>query len=178
MAGVTVPAETKILIGEVEALTSAKNLRTRSFLLYLPCTKQKHLMMQLQKLNSSWLTADMVIHLPLYINVNEKKKWQNMQQPYEDLPYPDNTPSSQGGIGDLYNFKLVPSLTLGCGSWGGNSVSENVGVKHLINIKTVAERRENMLWMRTPEKVYFKKGCLPVALDELGMLWVRNVALS
>ena len=78
-----------------------------------------------------------------------------------------NTPSSQGGIGDLYNFKLVPSLTLGCGSWGGNSVSENVGVKHLINIKTVAERRENMLWMRTPEKVYFKKGCLPVALDEL-----------
>ena len=75
-----------------------------------------------------------------------------------------NTPSSQGGIGDLYNFKLAPSLTLGCGSWGGNSVSENVGVKHLINIKTVAERRENMLWMRTPEKVYFKKGCLPVAL--------------
>ena len=79
-----------------------------------------------------------------------------------------NTPSSQGGIGDLYNFKLVPSLTQGCGSWGGNSVSENVGVKHLINIKTVAERRENMLWIRTPEKVYFKKGCLPVALDELG----------
>lgn len=78
-----------------------------------------------------------------------------------------NTPSSHGGIGDLYNFKLAPSLTLGCGSWGGNSVSENVGVKHLINIKTVAERRENMLWFRTPQKVYFKKGCLPVALDEL-----------
>ena len=78
-----------------------------------------------------------------------------------------NTPSSQGGIGDLYNFKLNPSLTLGCGSWGGNSVSENVGVKHLINIKTVAERRENMLWFRAPEKVYIKKGCLPVALDEL-----------
>ena len=78
-----------------------------------------------------------------------------------------NTPSSLGGIGDLYNFKFAPSLTLGCGSWGGNSVSENVGVKHLINIKTVAERRENMLWLRTPEKVYFKKGCMPVALDEL-----------
>ena len=78
-----------------------------------------------------------------------------------------NTPSSQGGIGDLYNFKLMPSLTLGCGSWGGNSVSENVGVKHLINIKTVAERRENMLWFRAPQKVYIKKGCLPVALDEL-----------
>ncbi|MBR6569698.1 MAG: iron-containing alcohol dehydrogenase, partial [Clostridia bacterium] len=78
-----------------------------------------------------------------------------------------NTPSSHGGIGDLYNFKLAPSLTLGCGSWGGNSVSENVGVKHLLNIKTVAERRENMLWFRVPEKVYIKKGCLPVALDEL-----------
>lgn len=78
-----------------------------------------------------------------------------------------NTPSSQGGIGDLYNFKLRPSLTLGCGSWGGNSVSENVGVKHLINIKTVAQRRENMLWFRVPQKVYMKKGCLPVALDEL-----------
>ena len=78
-----------------------------------------------------------------------------------------NTPSSQGGIGDLYNFKLAPSLTLGCGSWGGNSVSENVGVKHLLNIKTVAERRENMLWFRAPQKVYFKKGCLPVALREL-----------
>ena len=78
-----------------------------------------------------------------------------------------NTPSSHGGIGDLYNFKLAPSLTLGCGSWGGNSVSENVGVKHLINIKTVAERRENMLWFRAPQKVYLKKGCLPVALDEL-----------
>ena len=79
-----------------------------------------------------------------------------------------NTPSSHGGIGDLYNFNLAPSLTLGCGSWGGNSVSENVGVKHLLNIKTVAERRENMLWFRAPEKVYIKKGCLPVALDELG----------
>ena len=79
-----------------------------------------------------------------------------------------NTPSSQGGIGDLYNFKLLPSLTLGCGSWGGNSVSENVGVKHLLNIKTVAERRENMLWFRAPEKVYIKKGCMPVALQELG----------
>ena len=87
-----------------------------------------------------------------------------------------NTPSSQGGIGDLYNFKLTPSLTLGCGSWGGNSVSENVGVKHLLNIKTVAERRENMLWFRAPEKVYFKKGCLPVALDELGTVMHKKKA--
>ena len=87
-----------------------------------------------------------------------------------------NTPSSHGGIGDLYNFKLAPSLTLGCGSWGGNSVSENVGVKHLINIKTVAERRENMLWFRTPEKIYIKKGCLPVALDELGTVMGKKRA--
>ncbi len=79
-----------------------------------------------------------------------------------------NTPAAQGGIGDLYNFKLTPSLTLGCGSWGGNSVSENVGIKELINVKTVAHRRENMLWMRAPEKVYFKRGCLPLALKELG----------
>ena len=87
-----------------------------------------------------------------------------------------NTPSSFGGIGDLYNFKLAPSLTLGCGSWGGNSVSENVGVKHLINIKTVAERRENMLWFRTPEKVFFKKGCMPVALEELKTEYARKKA--
>ena len=85
-----------------------------------------------------------------------------------------NTPSSHGGIGDLYNFKLAPSLTLGCGSWGGNSVSENVGIKHLLNIKTVAIRRENMLWFRAPEKVYFKKGCLPVALSELKTLTRRH----
>ena len=87
-----------------------------------------------------------------------------------------NTPSSHGGIGDLYNFKMAPSLTLGCGSWGGNSVSENVGVKHLLNVKTVAERRENMLWFRAPEKVYFKKGCLPVALDELGTVMGKKKA--
>ena len=104
----------------------------------------------------------------LYINVNEKEKMAKHAAAMKTCRILVNTPSSQGGIGDLYNFKLVPSLTLGCGSWGGNSVSENVGVKHLINIKTVAERRENMLWMRTPEKVYFKKGCMPVALDELG----------
>ena len=91
-----------------------------------------------------------------------------------------NTPSSQGGIGDLYNFKLVPSLTLGCGSWGGNSVSENVGVKHLINIKTVAERREKYaLGFRTPEKMFnFKKGCLPLLWMSLALLCTRNAALS
>ena len=104
----------------------------------------------------------------LYINeIAEKEKLAAYEAKMKACRILVNTPSAHGGIGDLYNFKLAPSLTLGCGSWGGNSVSENVGVKHLLNIKTVAERRENMLWFRTPEKVYIKKGCLPVALDEL-----------
>ena len=103
----------------------------------------------------------------LYINVNETEKIMKHAERMKTCRILINTPSSHGGIGDLYNFKLTPSLTLGCGSWGGNSVSENVGVKHLLNIKTVAERRENMLWFRAPEKVYIKKGCLPVALQEL-----------
>ena len=104
----------------------------------------------------------------LYINtVTEKEKIEKFYNTMKTCRVLINTPSSQGGIGDIYNFKLAPSLTLGCGSWGGNSVSENVGVKHLINIKTVAERRENMLWFRAPEKVYLKRGCLPVALEEL-----------
>ena len=104
----------------------------------------------------------------LYINtVTEKEKIEKFYNTMKTCRVLINTPSSQGGIGDIYNFKLAPSLTLGCGTWGGNSVSENVGVKHLINIKTVAERRENMLWFRAPEKVYLKRGCLPVALEEL-----------
>ena len=104
----------------------------------------------------------------VYLNeITEKEKLAAFAARMKTCRILVNTPSSHGGIGDLYNFKLAPSLTLGCGSWGGNSVSENVGVKHLLNIKTVAERRENMLWFRTPEKVYIKKGCLPVALDEL-----------
>ena len=113
----------------------------------------------------------------LYIDaVNEKEKIGRFAAAMKTCRILVNTPSSQGGIGDLYNFKLAPSLTLGCGSWGGNSVSENVGVKHLLNIKTVAERRENMLWFRAPEKVYFKKGCMPVALDELGTIMHKKKA--
>ena len=112
----------------------------------------------------------------LYIHPAEKEKIAKHAAAMKTCRVLINTPSSHGGIGDLYNFKLAPSLTLGCGSWGGNSVSENVGVKHLINIKTVAERRENMLWFRTPEKVYFKKGCMPVALDELGTVMHKKKA--
>ncbi len=104
----------------------------------------------------------------IYINtLTEQEKLQTFYSTMKTYRVLVNTPASQGGIGDIYNFKLTPSLTLGCGTWGGNSVSENVGIKHLINVKTVAERRENMLWFRTPEKVYIKRGCLPVALEEL-----------
>ena len=112
----------------------------------------------------------------IYIDVNEKEKLAIHENAMKTCRILVNTPAAHGGIGDLYNFKLAPSLTLGCGSWGGNSVSENVGVKHLINIKTVAQRRENMLWLRTPEKVYFKRGCLPVALDELGNVMHKKKA--
>ena len=112
----------------------------------------------------------------LYVDTAEKEKMAKYAAAMKTCRILVNTPSSQGVVGDLYNFKLAPSLTLGCGSWGGNSVSENVGVKHLINIKTVAERRENMLWFRTPEKVYFKKGCMPVALDELGTVMHKKKA--
>ena len=104
----------------------------------------------------------------IYIDtIKEQEKLNKFESRMETCRILVNTPASQGGIGDIYNFRLNPSLTLGCGSWGGNSVAENVGIKHLINIKTVAERRENMLWFRAPEKVYMKRGCLPVALEEL-----------
>ena len=112
----------------------------------------------------------------LYIHPSQTEKMAKHQSAMKTCRILVNTPSSHGGIGDLYNFNLKPSLTLGCGSWGGNSVSENVGVKHLLNMKTVAERRENMLWFRTPQKVYFKKGCMPVALDELGTVMNKKKA--
>ena len=112
----------------------------------------------------------------IYINTTQKEKLEKYEAAMKTCRVLINTPSAHGGIGDLYNFKLAPSLTLGCGSWGGNSVSENVGVKHLINIKTVATRRENMLWFRAPEKVYFKQGSMPVALDELGQVMHKKRA--
>ena len=167
MAGVEVPEETKILIGEVESVDISEPFAHEKLSPVLAMYKAKTFDEALEK--AAQLVADGGYgHTSsLYINVNEKEKMEKHAAMMKTCRILINTPSSQGGIGDLYNFKLAPSLTLGCGSWGGNSVSENVGVKHLINIKTVAERRENMLWMRTPEKVYFKKGCTPVALDEL-----------
>ena len=168
MAGVTVPAETKILIGEVESVDISEEFAHEKLSPVLAMYKAKNFDEALAKAEQLVADGGYGHTSSLYINVNEKEKMAKHAAAMKTCRILVNTPSSQGGIGDLYNFKLVPSLTLGCGSWGGNSVSENVGVKHLINIKTVAERRENMLWMRTPEKVYFKKGCMPVALDELG----------
>lgn len=167
MAGVEVPEETKILIGEVESVDISEPFAHEKLSPVLAMYKAKTFDEALEKAAQLVSDGGYGHTSSLYINVNEKEKMEKHAAMMKTCRILINTPSSQGGIGDLYNFKLAPSLTLGCGSWGGNSVSENVGVKHLINIKTVAERRENMLWMRTPEKVYFKKGCTPVALDEL-----------
>ena len=168
MAGVKVPENTKILIGEVESVDISEEFAHDKLSPVLAMYKAKTFDEALAKAEQLVADGGYGHTSSLYINTNEKEKMAKHAAAMKTCRILVNTPSSHGGIGDLYNFKLAPSLTLGCGSWGGNSVSENVGVKHLINIKTVAERRENMLWMRTPEKVYFKKGCMPVALDELG----------
>ena len=168
MAGVKVPENTKILIGEVESVDISEEFAHEKLSPVLAMYKAKTFDEALAKAEQLVADGGYGHTSSLYINTNEKEKMAKHAAAMKTCRILVNTPSSHGGIGDLYNFKLAPSLTLGCGSWGGNSVSENVGVKHLINIKTVAERRENMLWMRTPEKVYFKKGSMPVALDELG----------
>ena len=104
----------------------------------------------------------------LYVNsMTERAKIDKFGDAMKTVRTFINMPASQGANGDLYNFQIAPSFTLGCGSWGGNSISENVGPKHLLNIKSLAERRENMLWFRVPEKIYFKYGCLGFALREL-----------
>lgn len=168
MAGVDVPSETKILIGEVESVDISEEFAHEKLSPVLAMYRAKDFDEAIEKAERLVADGGYGHTSSLYINTAEKEKMEKHARAMKTCRILINTPSSQGGIGDLYNFKLAPSLTLGCGSWGGNSVSENVGVKHLINIKTVAERRENMLWFRTPEKVYFKKGCTPVALDELG----------
>ena len=168
LAGVTVPAGTKILIGEVESVELSEEFAHEKLSPVLAMYKAKDFEDALSKAEHLVADGGYGHTSSVYLNeVTESEKLNEFAARMKTCRILVNTPSSQGGIGDLYNFKLAPSLTLGCGSWGGNSVSENVGVKHLINIKTVAERRENMLWFRAPEKVYIKKGCLPVALDEL-----------
>ena len=168
LAGVTVPETTKILIGEVESVELSEEFAHEKLSPVLAMYKAKDFEDAVSKAEHLIADGGYGHTSSLYVNVGtEKAKIDEFSERMKTCRILINTPSSQGGIGDLYNIKLTPSLTLGCGSWGGNSVSENVGVKHLINIKTVAERRENMLWFRAPEKVYIKKGCLPVALQEL-----------
>jgi acetaldehyde dehydrogenase/alcohol dehydrogenase len=168
LAGITVPEKTKILIGEVESVDISEEFAHEKLSPVLAMYKANNI-------EDAFTKAERLIEdggyghtSSIYLNdITQRAKLDEFSARMKTCRILVNTPSSHGGIGDLYNFKLAPSLTLGCGSWGGNSVSENVGVKHLINIKTVAERRENMLWFRAPEKIYIKKGCLPVALDEL-----------
>lgn len=168
LAGVSVPENTKILIGEVENVDLSEEFAHEKLSPVLAMYKSSSFDDALEKAYKLIEDGGLGHTSSLYVNtVTEKEKIEKFYSKMKTCRVLVNTPSSQGGIGDLYNFKLAPSLTLGCGTWGGNSVSENVGIKHLLNIKTVAERRENMLWFRAPEKVYMKRGCLPVALEEL-----------
>ena len=168
LAHVNVPEGTKILIGEVESVDLSEEFAHEKLSPVLAMYHAKDIEDAFQKAERLIADGGYGHTSSIYLNtITEQEKLKECSERMKTCRILVNTPSSQGGIGDIYNFKLAPSLTLGCGSWGGNSVSENVGVKHLINIKTIAERRENMLWFRVPEKVYIKKGCLPVALDEL-----------
>ena len=176
LSGVEVPADTKILIGEVESVDISEEFAHEKLSPVLAMYKAETFDEAIAKAEQLVADGGYGHTSSLYINTAEKEKMAKHAAAMKTCRILINTPSSHGGIGDLYNFKLTPSLTLGCGSWGGNSVSENVGIKHLINIKTVAERRENMLWFRAPEKVYFKKGCMPVALDELGTVMGKKKA--
>ncbi|MEG1923431.1 MAG: bifunctional acetaldehyde-CoA/alcohol dehydrogenase [Clostridia bacterium] len=168
LAGVSVDADTKILIGEVESVELSEEFAHEKLSPVLAMYKAENFDDAVNKAEKLIADGGYGHTSSLYIDIlNGKTNIDAWESKMKTCRLLINTPSAQGGIGDIYNFKLAPSLTLGCGSWGGNSVSENVGVKHLLNIKTVAQRRENMLWLRTPNKIYFKKGCLPVALDEL-----------
>ena len=176
LAGVEVPEETKILIGEVESVDISEEFAHEKLSPVLAMYKAKTFDEAIEKAERLVADGGYGHTSSIYVHPSQKEKLAKHAAAMKTCRILVNTPSSHGGIGDIYNFKLAPSLTLGCGSWGGNSVSENVGVKHLVNIKTVAERRENMLWFRTPQKVYFKKGCMPVALDELGTVMGKKKA--
>ena len=175
LSNIEVPSNTKVLIGEVEKYDLSEEFAHEKLSPVLAMYHAKTFDEAMTK--AECLIADGGYGHTSSIFINQAKEITRLTQFYNRMKTCRilvNTPASQGGIGDLYNFKLAPSLTLGCGSWGGNSVSENVGVKHLLNIKTVAERRENMLWFRVPQKVYIKKGCLPVALDELKQVYNKQ----
>ena len=168
LAGCKVPEDAKVLIGEVQSVDLAEEFAHEKLSPVLAMYKATNFEDAVSKAEQLIADGGYGHTSSLFIKKDTQKETIEMwQKRMKTCRCVINMPSSQGGIGDIYNFKLTPSLTLGCGTWGGNSVSENVGVKHLINIKTVVERRENMLWFRAPEKVYLKKGCLPVALSEL-----------
>ena len=171
LSGIEVPVNTKILIGEVESTDLSEEFAHEKLSPVLGMYRANSFEDALDKASNLIDDGGLGHTSSLYINtITGEDKIKMFYERMKTCRILINTPSSQGGIGDLYNFKLTPSLTLGCGSWGGNSISENIGVKHLLNIKTVAERRENMLWFRAPEKVYIKRGCLPVALEEIKMV--------
>lgn len=167
LAQVNVPENTKILIGEVESVELSEEFAHEKLSPVLAMYKAKDFDDAIYKASRLINDGGLGHTSSIYIDVLQKEKIEKFYSSMHTCRILINTPSSQGGIGDLYNFKLTPSLTLGCGSWGGNSISENVGIRHLLNYKIVAERRENMLWFRAPEKVYIKRGCLPVAIEEL-----------
>lgn len=168
IAGISVPEGTKILIGEVESTELSEEFAHEKLSPVLAMYKATDIQDAFSKAERLIADGGYGHTSSIYIDEkNQPEKLAEFQNRMKTCRILVNTPSSQGGIGDIYNFNLAPSLTLGCGSWGGNSISENVGVKHLLNIKTVADRRENMLWFRVPEKIYMKRGCLPLALDEL-----------
>ena len=176
LSGVEVPEKTKILIGEVTSTDISEPFAHEKLSPVLAMYKAEDFEDALVKAEQLVMDGGPGHTASLFIDVNEKEKMHEHAERMKTCRIVVNMPSAQGGIGDIYNFKLAPSLTLGCGSWGGNSISHNVGVMDLLNIKTVAIRRENMLWMRMPEKVYFKRGCMPVALDELGTIMHKKKA--
>ena len=168
LAGIDVSETTKVLIGEVSSVELSEAFAHEKLSPVLAMYRAATFDDALEKAERLVEDGGYGHTASIYLNtVTQSEKLNLFAARMKACRILVNTPSAQGGIGDLYNFKLAPSLTLGCGSWGGNSVSENVGIRHLLNIKTVAERRENMLWFRSPEKIYIKKGCLPVALSEL-----------
>jgi len=168
IAGVDVPRTAKILIGEVESVELTEEFAHEKLSPVLAMYRSPTFDDAINKADRLIVNGGLGHTASIYLNAEtERAKLDRFTARMQTCRVVVNTPSSHGGIGGLYNFRLLPSLTLGCGSWGGNSVSGNVGVSHLLNIKAVAERRENMLWFRTPDKVYIKRGCLPAALDEL-----------
>lgn len=177
LAGVNIPENTKVLLGEVESVDLSEEFAHEKLSPVLAMYKSKDFEDALNKAEQLIADGGYGHTSAIYLDdVNDREKISIFASRMKTCRVLVNTPASQGGIGDIYNFMLTPSLTLGCGSWGGNSVSENVGIKHLLNIKTVAERRENMLWFKSPEKIYFKRGCLPEALNELKNVMGRKRA--